>query len=274
MPLTAPDIDFLRDLVVRQSGNILRAGQRDLIESRLTHLAQDCGLENVESLVAELKRSGSSPRLVDKVAQIVTVNETSFFRDIHPFQALQSSIIPSLIKENELRRDLKIWCAACSSGQEPYTIAMVIREHFPMLSDWNVRILATDLSEKMLTKCRNGEYTQLEVNRGLPARNLVRFFDRSGGRWKAKSELRNLIDCQQINLSNNWPITGQYDVIFIRNVLIYFNQETKADILRRAVSQLRPNGYLFIGSSETIIGLELPLKREEIDGTICYRHGK
>ncbi len=271
MSLTITDIDFVRDLVVKQSGNILRTGQSDMIESRLIPIAKSAGLTNVEALIAELKRS-KSPRLSDQVAQAVTVNETSFFRDVHPFNALRSRIIPDVMKENAARRDLKIWCAASSSGQEPYTLAMVIREHFPTLSDWNVRILATDISEKMLAKCRSGEYSQLEVNRGLPARNLVRFFDRSGSVWTAKPELRNLIDFQKLNLTTAWPLTTPFDVIFIRNVLIYFDQPTKAEILRRTLRLLRPNGYLFIGSAETIIGLGLPLKREEIDGTICYRH--
>lgn len=271
MPLTVTDIDFVRDLVVKQSGNILRTGQSDLIESRLAPVAKTAGLANVEQLIAELKRS-RSPRLSDQVAQAVTVNETSFFRDVHPFNALRSRIIPDIMKENAARRDLKIWCAAASSGQEPYTLAMVIREHFPTLSDWNVRILATDISEKMLDKCRSGQYSQLEVNRGLPARNLVRFFDRSGSVWTAKQELQNLIDFQKLNLTTAWPLTTQFDVIFIRNVLIYFDQKTKADILSRTLRLLRPNGYLFIGSAETVIGLGLPLEREEIDGTICYRH--
>ncbi|MBI1314645.1 methyltransferase domain-containing protein [bacterium] len=271
MPIATPDIEFLRDLIARQSGNVLRSGQGDLIEVRLRPLAAEAGLENVEQLVAELRRT-KSPRLADQVAQAVTVNETSFFRDIHPFNALQSKIIPDVTKENAARRELKIWCAAASSGQEPYTIAMVIREHFPTLSNWNVRILATDISEKMLARCSSGQYTQLEVNRGLPARNLLRYFDRSGSVWTVKPELRNLIDFQRLNLTTSWPITSQFDVIFIRNVLIYFDQQTKADILRRALRQMRPNGYLFIGSAETVIGLNLPLQREEIDGTVCYRH--
>ena len=161
MPLTVTDIDFVRDLVVQQSGNILRTGRGDMIESRLAPIATDAGLSNVKQLIAELKRT-RSPRLSDQVAQAVTVNETSFFRDVHPFNALRSRIIPDVMKENAARRDLNIWCAASSSGQEPYTLAMVIREHFPTLSDWSVRILATDISEKMLDKCRRGQYSQLE----------------------------------------------------------------------------------------------------------------
>jgi chemotaxis protein methyltransferase CheR len=208
------------------------------------------------------------------VAEAVTVNETSFFRDVHPFDALQKEILPALIKKNHASRTIRIWCAASSCGQEPYTIAMVIREHFPLLSNWKIEIVATDISDEMLEKCKLGEYTQLEVNRGLPVKKLVLFFDRAGTKWKTKPTLRELISFQKLNLTKPWPSLGKFDIVFIRNVLIYFEQATKSDILTRVHQVLQPEGYLFIGSAETTIGLGVPFQREEIDATVCYRPTK
>jgi len=270
MPISTPNIDFLRGLVAEHSGNVVTERQAYLLEQRLTPVAEQHGLSNVEGLVAELRRT-RSPQLSTQVAEAVTVNETSFFRDMHPFEALQKTIIPNLIQQNAPRRELRIWCAACSSGQEPYTIAMVLKEHFPQLSDWKVTIVATDLSEDMLRKSRSGEYTQLEVNRGLPIKKLVRFFERKGAVWQAKSELRDVIECRRLNLTTPWPYLGDFDVVFIRNVMIYFDQPTKIDILKRVRRVLRPEGYLFIGSAETIIGLGVPYQREEVNATVCYR---
>ena len=200
------------------------------------------------------------------------MNETSFFRDAHPFEQLKKTIIPSdLVEKNASSKTIRLWCAASSSGQEPYSIAMVIREHFPHLSDWNITMVATDISEEMLTKCRSGEYSQLEVNRGLPAKTLVRFFERNGAVWKASPELRDMIQFKRLNLTTEWPYLGKFDIVFIRNVLIYFDQKTKSDILRRMHTVMQPEGYLFIGSAETIIGLGAPFRREGIDATVCYR---
>lgn len=270
MPLATQDIDFLRDLVARHSGNVIAPRQVYMLEQRLAPLAQSRGLNDVTNLVTELRRS-PSPALSTQVAEAVTVNETSFFRDPHVFQGLESGILPEIVNRNRVNNEIRIWCAACSSGQEPYTIAMVLRESFPHLSDWRIKITATDLSEDMLRRCRAGDYSQLEVNRGLPVKKLVRFFERSGTSWRVKDELRNMIEYRRLNLTQPWPYLGQFDIVFIRNVLIYFDQETKRDILTRMRSVMKPNSYLFIGSAETIIGLGVPYERQEIHGTVCYR---
>ena len=270
MSLANTDIDFLRDLVAKHSGNVIAPRQVYLLEQRLAPLAQSMGVTDVPALVSQLRRSSNS-KLSKDVAEAVTVNETSFFRDPHLFQALETGFIPEIAKRNAKSKEIRIWCAACSSGQEPYSTAMTIREGFPQLSDWNIKIIATDLSEQMLAKSRSGEYTQLEVNRGLPVKKLVRFFDRAGTTWRAKSELRNLIEHRRINLTQPWPYLGRFDIVFIRNVLIYFDQDKKRDILQRVCSVLNPNAYLFIGSAETIIGLGVPFERKEIHGTVCYR---
>lgn len=270
MSLSTQDIDFLRGLVAEQSGNVVAERQAYLLEQRLAPIATSTGLEDVSSLVNELRRSPNA-KLKTRVAEAVTVNETSFFRDRHPFEALRTKIIPELIQRRETTKTLNIWSGACSSGQEPYTIAMTIREHFPVLNDWNVSILATDISEAMLAKSRSGEFTQLEVNRGLPAKKLIFFFDRNGTSWVAKPELRSLIRHQRLNLAQHWGYIGKFDIVFMRNVLIYFDQPTKQDIICRANRVLRKDGYFFLGSSETAIGLNIPFTREIVDETVCYR---
>ena len=270
MPLAIPDVEFLSRLVAKQSGNVIAPRQAYLLEQRLTPVAESIGLADVGALLKELRRSNSAT-LSTNVAEAVTVNETSFFRDVHPFDALPKTIIPEVVKKKQSQRELRIWCAACSSGQEPYSIAMMIREHFPELSNWKFQIVASDLSEDILAKSRSGTYTQLEVNRGLPARKLVRFFDRKGSAWQAKPELSNLISHPRLNLTTLWPLLGKFDIVFIRNVLIYFDQPTKTEILTRIQNTLTPDGYLFMGSVETIIDLSLPYRREEIDATVCYR---
>jgi chemotaxis protein methyltransferase CheR len=270
MALATKNIDFLRDVVEKQSGNIISARQSYMLEQRLGPVAETMGLDNVEALVEELRRT-RSPNLSKEIAEAVTVNETSFYRDMHVFEALRKKILPDVIKQNEASRKIRIWCAASSSGQEPVSTAMIIRESFPELAKWNISITATDLSEEMLAKCRSGIYSQLEVNRGLPATKLVKFFNRQGATWQVKPEVLGLIDYKRMNLTKPWTFVGQFDVVLVRNVLIYFDLATKADILQRARKVLRPGGYLFIGAAETMIGMGAQYQREEIDATVCYR---
>lgn len=270
MTLPTADVDFLRGLVAERSGNVIAARQVYLLEERLAPMAQEMGLSDVQELVGKV-RSSKSERLSTQIAEAVTVNETSFFRDMHVFDALGKDIMQDVIKRNEAKKSIRIWCAASSSGQEPYSIAMTIRERFPHLSAWNIKIVATDLCEEMLRRTREGEYTQLEANRGLPIKKLVRFFDRNGTIWRAKDELRSMIEPRRLNLTKPWPFLGDFDVVMIRNVLIYFDRPTKTDILKRIQRVLRPEGYLFIGAAETVIGLGVPYKRQEINGTVCYR---
>lgn len=270
MQLSTPEISFLSELVAEFSGNVIAERQAYILEKQLTPIAKRIGLGCVADLVSMLKRK-PNPALATEIAEAVTINETSFFRDKHPFDALRKTIIPDLIKKNESKRSIRIWCAASSCGQEPYSIAMLIRETFPQLNDWKIEIIATDISNEMLDKCKSGKFSQLEVNRGLPARTLVRFFDRVGTDWQAKSELRKLISFRRLNLTKSFPVLGQFDIAFVRNVLIYFDQKTKKDILQRVRRVLHSDSYLFIGSVETTIGLGAPYRREEIDATVCYR---
>ena len=268
--LSNTDIDFLSNLVAKCSGNVIVARQAYMLEKQLRPIAERVGLGNAAELVAQLKKTPSAP-LSSQIAEAVTVNETSFFRDVHPFTALKSTVLPDIIARNKNKRRLRIWCAASSSGQEPYTIAMVIREHFPELAAWNVEIIATDISNEMLEKCSQGAYSQLEVNRGLPVTKLVRFFERDGMNWKAKKELRDLIKFRYLNLAKSWPEMGEFDLVFARNVMIYFDRPTKTEILNRVGGVLAPDGYLFLGSAETTIGLSVPFQRKDVDVSFCYR---
>ncbi|MCA9135914.1 MAG: protein-glutamate O-methyltransferase CheR [Planctomycetales bacterium] len=270
MSLATADFTFLCDLVARHSGNIIAARHAGMLEQRLVGVAGSVGARDLPSLVKRLRDSGDLA-LSDQVAEAVTVNETRFFRDEHLFEALRSYIIPELIRKNAKRKEIRIWSAACSSGQEPYSVAMVLREYFPQLSDWRINIVATDLSLQMLQRVQAGTYSQLEVSRGVSPKNLVRFFDRSGAGWQIKQELRDMIEVQRVNLTRPWPYMGQFDIALVRNVLIYFDRQTKNDILKRVRGALRPEGYLFIGAAETLIGLSVPYQRREIDATIIYR---
>ena len=269
MSLATSDIDFLCEIVAKHSGNMIAQRQVTMLEQKLSQVAKTRGLTDVSGLVAELRRT-RSPDLSNQIAEAVTVNETSFFRDGHPFTTLQSSILPELMEKRKASKSIRIWCAACSSGQEPYTLAMTCNE-CPGLDLFNVSILASDISEDMLAKSRSGSYSQMEVNRGLPAKKLVANFDRKGRNWQVKEHLRNMIEFKRLNLTDRWPTVGQFDIVFIRNVLIYFDQAMKQQILRNIAKKILPGGYLFIGSSETIIGLDLPYKRKEINGTVFYQ---
>ena len=270
MILTDPDIEFLSGVVAEFSGNVITPRQAYMLEQQLKPVAKSVGLTSVTELVGKMRKTPSSI-LSTQVAEAVTVNETSFFRDNHPFVALEKKVIPDLIVKNQATKKLRIWCAACSCGQEPYTIAMVLRESFPQLKNWKVEIIATDLSDEMLQKSKSGLYSQLEVNRGLPVKKLIKFFDRNGSNWQVKKELRDLIQFRRLNLTAAFPQLGEFDIVFIRNVLIYFDQSTKAQILNRVRRVMRSDGYLFIGSAETTIGLGVPFKREEVDVSVCYR---
>lgn len=270
MPLAASEIDFVRTLVAERSGIVLSSAQGYLVESKLKTVAQSTGLSSVEHLIAELRRANTSP-LRDRVTEAMTINETSFFRDMHPFDALRDVTVPALMESRKMEKSLSIWCAASSSGQEPYSLAILLKEHFPALADWNVRIVATDLSEEMLNRAREGIYTQFEVNRGLPAKLLVKYFNRVGANWQVQDSLKRLIDFRKLNLTTPWPMLPLFDIVSIRNVLIYFDQSSKRAIFERIRRQIRSDGYLILGGSETLLGFNVPFRREEVAKSICYR---
>ncbi len=273
MPIAAPDMEYLRGIVVHRSGNVLTNEQGYLFENRLAPVAQKMGLTNVAALVAELRRSNSTA-LQELVSEAMTINETSFFRDVHPFEALRTQIVPAVMQARQATKQLSIWCAASSCGQEPYSLAILLQEHFPQLANWNVRIVATDLSDEMLAKARAGKYSHFEVNRGLTAKLLMNHFTRQGTEWIVNEEVRRLIEFRKLNLTQPWPYMAACDIVFIRNVLIYFDQPTKQSILERVLKVLCPDGFLFVGASETLLDLNLPVRREEINPTVVYRRSR
>jgi chemotaxis protein methyltransferase CheR len=270
MTLTAPDFDYLCDLVRSDSAIVLEPGKEYLFESRLQPVAKRNGLGDIGELVRNI-RSGSR-QLRAEVVDAMTTNETSFFRDGHPWEALANLVLPKLIEERR-NQQLTVWCAACSSGQEPYSLAMLLRDKFPQAAS-QVRIVATDLSPSMLDRARLGRFSQLEVNRGLPAALLTKWFTRQGMNWELHEDIRAMVELRTLNLADRatWAtLPPQFDLVFIRNVLIYFDSATKVQILEDVHRRLRPNGALLLGSSETTLGLVDCFDREQAGPSIFYR---
>lgn len=261
---------FFADLVKTSSGISLGKGKEYLIESRLSELAKSLGLKDLEELYRKAKFQ-MTPKLKEQIIEAMTTNETYFFRDQHPFDALQKEIIPELIKKNQNTKKLRFWSAACSTGQEPYSVALLIAEHFPALSNWRIEILATDISQQAIKKGMEGRFTQVEVNRGLPVTMLIKYFKQQGPFWMINEKLKKLVRFKQLNLLSPLVGFGTFDIIFCRYVLIYFDQQTKKQILEKLVKTLNPGGYLFLGATETPIGLPPTMKRVSIGRATCWR---
>ena len=269
MPVSNSDFNYIRELVLERSAIVLEDGKEYLVESRIGPVAKTEGFDTIDRLVEALRKN-SRNGLQAKVVEALTTNETSFFRDIHPFETLKNVVLPELIKNRKSTIELNIWCAASSSGQEPYSIAMLIQENFPALSDWKINFIASDISEKMLDRCRAGRFSQLEVNRGLPASLLIKYFEKDGPTWCIKKQLRKVIQFRQINLSHELPYLPTMDIIFLRNVLIYFDVEMKKKILKQFRSILQPDGYLFLGGAETTLNLDESYTRLGVKYSGCY----
>jgi len=261
---------YITRLVAEGSAIVLEPNKMYLVESRLTPVAKQHGFDSIAALAMALRQRPHNG-LHQHVIEAMTTNETSFFRDIHPFDALKKELLPQLISRRGALKRLTIWCGACSTGQEPYTIAMILRENFPQIRDWQVRIIATDLSTQVLTKAKQGVYNQAEVNRGLPAPLLVKYFQKQGLHWQVKDDLRKMIEFRELNLIGNWPPLGSLDVVFLRNVLIYFAPETKKEILSKIRRLLTSDGYLFLGGGETTMNLDDAYKRLNVDKTVVYQ---
>lgn len=270
MSLEPSDFDYVSRLVLNRSAIVLEPEKNYLVESRLLPLARREGLSSVAELVARL-RASSFNGLQQKVVEAMTTNETSFFRDVKPFEALQQIVLPDILQRRAAEKRVQIWCGASSTGQEPYTIALILREHFARFSDWNFSIVATDLSTDVLEKARQARYNQLEVNRGLPTPLLVKYFQRQGMEWQLKQEVRRLVEFRQLNLIDAAWRLDPADIVFLRNVLIYFDVATKKSILRKIHSVLRPDGYFFLGGAETTMNLDDAFERITFERSGCYR---
>jgi chemotaxis protein methyltransferase CheR len=276
--MTSADFNYIRDLVRSQSALTLEPGKEYLVESRLDPLARQEGFASFEQLVRTL-RIGPQGELHRKVVEAMTTNETSFFRDARVFKMIANSILPALIARRSSERTLNIWCAASSTGQEPYSLAMLLREHRPSLDAWNIRIVASDISRDVLARARAGCYTQMEINRGLPANLLVKYFMQQGSMWEIRPEIRRMVEFSEINLIKPWPfdfaqgkagLSGMH-LIMMRNVLIYLDVETRRAILERAGRILDPEGYLLLGGSETTTTLDGSFEPVNLDGAVCFQ---
>jgi chemotaxis protein methyltransferase CheR len=251
--VTPPDYEYLRKLLRDQSGLDLSTDKQYLIESRLLPLARKAGLSGISDLVQKMK--GGSSALITQVVEAMTTNETFFFRDKVPFDHFRDTIMPEMLKLRATRKSLRIWCAAGSTGQEPYSLAMCLKEMSAALSGWRVEITATDLSQEVLEKSKAGIYSQFEVQRGLPIQMLVKYFKQTGELWQINPEIRAMVAHRQLNLLHDFGQLGSFDVIFCRNVLIYFDQETKANIFGRLARSMESDGFLVLGAAETVVGL-------------------
>ena len=251
--MTPLDYEFLRKLLKERSGLDLSADKQYLVESRLIPLARKAGLPGLPELVQKLK--GSAEALTAEVVEAMTTNETFFFRDKVPFDHLKATILPELLQARAARRSLRIWCAASSTGQEPYSIAMCLKELGAALTGWRVEIIATDLSQGVLEKSRAGLFSQFEVQRGLPIQLLVKHFAQIGELWQLNADIRAMVQFRQLNLLQDFSHLGVFDIIFCRNVLIYFDQETKTKVFSRLARLIEPDGFLMLGAAETVVGL-------------------
>jgi chemotaxis protein methyltransferase CheR len=250
--VTPLDYEFLRKLLKERSGLDLSSDKQYLVESRLIPLARRVGLAGIAELVAKMKTG--SEALTAEVAEAMTTNETFFFRDKIPFDHLREAVLPELMRARANRRSLRIWCAASSTGQEPYSIAMCLKE-FAALAGWRVEIVATDLSQAVLEKSRAGIFSQFEVQRGLPIQMLVKHFTQIGELWQLNADIRAMVQHRQLNLLQDFSHLGTFDVIFCRNVLIYFDQDTKVGIFDRLARMIEPDGVLALGAAESVVGI-------------------
>jgi chemotaxis protein methyltransferase CheR len=260
--MTEQDYAFVAKLLQERCAIVLEPGKQYLLDSRLTPVARKYGLASVADFVRRLRTAPDNGLLTDLVEAMVTT-ETSFFRDLHPFETLRKTIIPELIRTRATEKRLNIWCAASATGQEPYTVAILLKESFPELAAWKVNFIATDISEEMLRRSKEARYSQIEVNRGLPIALLMKYFDQQGRYWQLHDDVRRMVEFRQLNLAQPWAPMPPMDLVLMRNVMIYFDVETKKSILGRMAKVLRPDGYLLLGMAETTVFLDDAFERVE-----------
>ncbi len=257
--MTPAEYFFIRKVLMERSGYVLLPDKQYLIDSRLNPLARELGCASLMELVQKMRAPGATA-LLDRVTETMTINESFFFRDKIPFDRFKDTILPAVMEARANTRRLRIWCSACSTGQEPYSLAMILRSMKEKLAGWNIEILATDISRDVLERAKAGIYTQFEVQRGLPIQMLMQFFEQVGEQWRISEEIRRMVQFRHLNLIDRFSLLGTFDVVFCRNVLIYFDHATKTDVLERIAQQLAPEGYLVLGAAETVVGLSESFK--------------
>ncbi len=248
------DFDLVCRLVKDRSGLILTRDKAYLLESRLMPVARRRGMKGLDELVGAIRGKGDEA-LLREVTEAMTTNESFFFRDIKPFEVFRQTILPRLISAREGKRTFRIWCAACSSGQEPYSLAMILKEEAARLSGWRQEILGTDISTEILAKAKAGAYSQFEVQRGLPIQLLLKYFKKKDDVWQIDPALKSMVQYREFNLLHDLKALGQFEVVYCRNVLIYFDQPTKSRVLEQISRLLQPDGVLFLGGAETVLGI-------------------
>jgi len=272
MTLKTETLHFFFKLLYQESGLVLDDSKQYLIESRLEPIAIQEGFASIDALGYKLMQKTDVP-LRQKVVEAMTTNETSFFRDQKPFECLRDEIFPELLKTKAAQKRIRIWCAACSTGQEPYSIAMLLCEMASAFEGWQIEIVASDISEPVLLKARSGRYSQHEVQRGLPTPFLLRYFEKSNGMWAIRDQLKKFVSFRKINLLSDFSSIDAMDVIFLRNILIYFDKKTKQGVLMRMTNILSPSGIFLIGASESLIGMETKLVFMGSKGRNYYKMG-
>ncbi len=270
MALSEIDLAFVAELVHKRTGIRLDKDKGYLVEARFGRIYERMGMRGVGEFIAYL-RQGAPETLVAEAVEAMTTNETYFFRDGAPFEALRDKAMPALMAAKRGDRSLNIWSAACATGQEPYSIALTLREGFPQLADWTVQIFATDIANGILDRARAGLYTQVEMNRGLSPELARKYFAAEGQGWRLREEVRRMVRFWTLNLCLEWPVFPRMDVIFLRNVLIYMDDADKRSILARAHRLLQPGGFLFLGAAESTFNLSDYFRRSEFDVSGCFR---
>lgn len=251
--MRSEDFEFLADMLKRRSGLMLTKDKVYLLESRLTPLARKQGFESLDDFVTKVRMSRSEPMLVE-ITEAMTTNESFFFRDNTPFDIFKQHVLPA-VEKSKTDKKLRIWCAAASTGQEPYSLAMILKEQWHKWKDWRIEIIGTDICTKVLDKAKKGHYSQFEVQRGLPIQMLIKYFEQDGDVWKISDEIKRMVTYRPFNLLDPFTALGRFDVIYCRNVLIYFDQPTKTDVLERMHRVLNKDGTLFLGAAETVLGI-------------------
>ena len=270
MQVSPPQFSYLRGLLKKKTGVVIDESKQYLVVARLLPIVRQRKLPSLDTLIDRIRTAPGSP-LENDVMNAMMTHETSFFRDKTPFETLKS-IIPDFLKKRAGTQQLTIWSAACSTGQEPYSIAILLNEHFhDLLKSWKVRIVATDISNVVLDRGREGVYSELEIVRGLPTPLLPKYFNPFQGNWSIAQSCRHFVEFRQLNLNDTWPIMMSYDIVFLRNVLLYFDTKTRGEVLEKMARAIRPDGALFLGGAETMLGLNTDYERLTGNGCSYYK---
>jgi chemotaxis protein methyltransferase CheR len=271
--LERQDFEFLRTFLLDRSAMVLGEDKRHLVASRLAPVARRLGFESIAEMIHVVRQIRDSD-VATSVIEALTINETLWFRDLKPFNALREELIPEVIRRNQASRRLSVWSAAASTGQEIFSVAMLLKQDFPELEGWNCSLVGTDLSATVIEQARSGRFSTLEINRGLPVQMLTRYFTRDGAHYVIDESIRRMVSFSQLNLAGQWPVLlPKFDIIFLRNVLIYFDNNTKERIIALISKQLAPHGYLILGSAETVFSMSTGLTGHTVAGTKVWQKG-